>query len=154
MTAAHDEVAQEALDLIDRGFQGERDPYGIPWFRKRFPDGRAVLDGETHQLRKSFKILYTDAHRALVGSALGRSRFQQGGTGLYGPSRQRIRSKSGKVMRWTSGGGAVFARSTRGQQQRRMVPVYGFPSPIWNRAMRKRLKNFFAGRLKAAVKAA
>lgn len=132
-------LGDEAVKMTELGFARQQDPYGVPWPNKFHPDGRKTLDGATHKLAKSFSVRASGAWGAIIGSNLSRSRFQQSGTGLYGPRRSRIRSTSGKVMAFRgAGGGMVFTRSTRGQQQRRLVPVQGIPSPFWNRALRKR----------------
>jgi hypothetical protein len=87
-----------------------------------------------------------------VGSSLARSRFPQSGTGLYGPSRQRITSKSGKALAFKGASGKpLFRTSVKGQQQRRMVPVTGMPSPTWNRAIKKVAVAFLKNRLGKAA---
>jgi len=148
MTELSRELGNEVVKLIAKGFERERDPYGLPWFRKRFPDGRKVLRGETGKLARSFGIKSVSASGVVVGSNLDRSRFQQAGTGLYGPSKQLIKSKSGKALAFKSASGVtLFRRSVKGQQQRRMVPVKGLASPSWNKALKARAKAFLMKRL-------
>lgn len=143
MTALSRELGDESLKLIAEGFAKERDPYGLPWARK-YPDGRKVLDGSTHRLARSFAIKSSGPWGVIVGSNLSRSRFPQSGTGLFGPRKQRIRSRTGGMLRFTSPGGAtLFRASVKGQQQRRMVPIKGLPAPVWNRAIKKRAINFY-----------
>ncbi len=87
----------------------------------------------------------------VVGSSLARSRFQQAGTGVYGPSRRPIRAKSGGVLAFKGvGGKMIFRRSVKGQEQRRMVPVKGLPSPTWNGAIKKRAVAFYGALLSKA----
>lgn len=150
MTALSRELGDESLKLVAQGFAKEQDPYALPWFRKSYPDGRKVLQGESGRLAKSFAVKATGPWGVIIGSSLARSRFAQSGTGLYGPKRSRIYPKAKKAMRFKGAGGAVFARSTKGQQQRRMVPVRGVPSPLWNRALKKRAAAFYNGMLSKA----
>jgi hypothetical protein len=148
MTALNREIGAEVVKQIERGFAKEQDPYGLPWHRKVWPDGRKTLQGSTGKLAKSFSIKSVGAWGVIVSSNLARSRFPQSGTGLYGPNKARIKPKTGKVLAFRgAGGGTVFARSTRGQQQRRMVPVQGLPSPTWNRAIKQRAVAFLKSRL-------
>lgn len=61
---------------------------------------------------------------AMVGTNLSYARYQEEGTGLYGPKKQLIYPRNGKVMAFvpygnvvdtgTGGGVAVFARSVKG----------------------------------------
>lgn len=144
MTALSRELGDEAIKLTEQGFAKEQDPYGIPWQRKRYPDGRKVLQGSTGRLAKSFAIKASGPWGVIIGSSLARSRFPQSGTGIHGPSRQPIRAKTGRALRFQSASGAtLFRRSVQGQHQRRMVPVKGLPSPIWIRAIKKRAINFY-----------
>jgi len=150
--AAFREIAQsvgkEALELVDKGFARESDPYGVPWYRKSYPDGRSILQGASGKLRKSFQITYVSPDAVTVGSGLARALFAQGGTGLYGPTKARIRAK-GKAMRFTgSNGSTLFRRSVKGQQQRRMLPVKWMSSAPWNRAINVRIKAVFGVKLR------
>lgn len=155
MTALSRELGDEGVMLVARGFQREQDPYGIPWARKRYPDGRKVLSGATRKLARSFSVRVVGPWGVSIGSSLGRSRFPQSGTGIYGPKRKRIASKSGKALRFkSSSGGVIFRRSVRGQKQRRMVPVLQIQSTIWNRALRKRARDFLSRMVVGAVKRA
>ena len=149
------ELGDEVVKLIKQGFDREQDPYGLPWQRKSYPDGRKVLHGATGKLASSFAIKSVGAWGVVVGSSLTRARFPQSGTGIYGQSKRRIYPKAGKVLAFTgAGGGVVFARSVKGQQQRRMVPIKGLPSPVWNRALKARAKKFIQTRFGAAIKRA
>lgn len=48
-------MAKATLKLIDQGFQGEKDPYGTRWKKKKKPDGRKTLHGPTGRLRRGWK---------------------------------------------------------------------------------------------------
>jgi hypothetical protein len=148
MTELSHEMGKEVVRLAEQGFQRETDPYGVRWFRKSYPDGRKVLNGSTGKLARSFAIKSVGAFGVVVASNLARSRFPQSGTGMYGPSKQRIKPKAGKALAFKSNSGAtLFRRSVKGQQQRRMVPVKGLPSPTWNRAIKKAAVAFLKKRL-------
>jgi hypothetical protein len=148
LTALNREIGDEVVKLVERGFDREQDPYLVPWHRKAWPDGRKTLQGSTGKLAKSFAIRSVGAWGVVVGSSLARSRFPQSGTGVYGPSRQRIKAKPGKALAFKSSSGAtLFRASVKGQQQRRMVPVAGMPSPSWNRAIKKVAVTFLKNRL-------
>jgi hypothetical protein len=45
-----------------------------------------------------------------------------------------------------AGGKPLFRRSVKGQQQRRMLPMVGLPSPAWNRAIKKVAVSFLKNR--------
>src|SRR4030042_2452356 len=51
-----------------------------------------------------------------VGTNVKYARWVHDGTGLFGPHAQLIRPKQAKVLRWTSKGKVVYARSTRGMR--------------------------------------
>ncbi len=146
------ELGDESIKLIEKGFALEQDPYGIPWFRKHYPDGRKTLQGATGKLAKSFKVRYVGPDGVIVASSLKRSNFQQSGTGIYGPSKSIIRPKNGKYLRFTAANGStLFRRSVKGQEQRRMVPLKTIASPMWNRALKARGIAFFKSRLSQAA---
>lgn len=148
MMALNREIGDEVVKLVEQGFAKEQDPYGLPWYRKSYPDGRKVLSGETGKLAKSFAIRSVGAWGVVVGSSLARARFPQSGTGLYGPRKALIKPKGGKALAFKNASGStLFRRSVKGQQQRRMVPVMGLPSPSWNRAIKKRAVAFLKSRL-------
>lgn len=145
------ELGAEVVRLAEQGFAKEQDPYGIAWARKRFPDGRKTLQGATGKLAKSFGIKAVGAWGVVVASNLERSRFPQSGTGVYGPTKSRIRPKTGKALAFTSSlGKPIFRASAKGQPQRRLVPVAGLPSPTWNRALKARAVAFLKKRLEVA----
>jgi len=49
--AVRKRMADEVLELIDEGFENQKDPYGNPWAPKKKPDGRRILHGRTLKLR-------------------------------------------------------------------------------------------------------
>jgi hypothetical protein len=53
---------------------------------------------------------------AKVGTNTSYARYQEEGTGLYGPSRSPIYPQTARVLAWQSGGVMAFARSVRGVQ--------------------------------------
>ena len=70
----------------------------------------------------------------------------------YGRSKARITSKSGKALAFKGASGKpLFRRSVKGQQQRRIVPVAGLPSPSSNRAIKKVAVTFLKDRLGKAA---
>jgi phage gpG-like protein len=51
---------------------------------------------------------------ASVGTNIKYARYHEEGTGIYGPKKQPIRPKNGKVLAWKSGGRWHYARQVRG----------------------------------------
>lgn len=56
---------------------------------------------------------------ASVGTNMHYARYQEEGTGLYGPRKQPITPKSGKFLVFTVGGKKIFAKSVRGVRPKR-----------------------------------
>lgn len=56
---------------------------------------------------------------ASVGTHLTYSRFQEEGTGIYGPRKTPIVPKNGKLLAWKVGGKWAFARSVKGVRPKR-----------------------------------
>jgi hypothetical protein len=56
---------------------------------------------------------------ASVGTNLDYARYQEEGTGIYGPKKTPITPKKGKLLVWTSGGKFFFARSVKGVRPKR-----------------------------------
>lgn len=50
-------LAETMITLIGEGFNRERDPYGRKWAKKKKPDGRKVLHGETSRLRNGWHVV-------------------------------------------------------------------------------------------------
>jgi hypothetical protein len=75
---------------------------------------------------------------ATVGTNVTYARYQEEGTGVYGPSRQPIRPKNAKVLAWKSGGQWHYARQVKGvkpkryfRQAREEVPPYFTEQMRW-----------------------
>lgn len=152
MTALAKDLADEALNLVQQGFVKQQDPYGRPWYPKKYPDGRRILRGKSGQLEKSFFRAYVGPDGAIITSRAFHSKFAQSGTGIYGPSRKPIRSKAGKVLRFRGSGGKwIFRTQVDGSPQRIIVPLKGRPSATWNRALKARAAAFMRGRLSKAA---
>jgi hypothetical protein len=54
--AQSEALAEVMIALIAEGFNKERDPYGRKWAKKKKPDGRKVLHGETTRLRNGWHV--------------------------------------------------------------------------------------------------
>jgi len=50
-------LAETMITLIGEGFERERDPYGRAWAKKKKPDGRKILHGETSRLRTGWHVV-------------------------------------------------------------------------------------------------
>lgn len=61
----------------------------------------------------------TNNVEASVGTNLDYARYQEEGTGLYGPRKQVITPKSGTILAWKRGGKWTFARSVKGVKPQR-----------------------------------
>lgn len=114
-------LAEETLELIREEFEHEQDPDGAPWQSLLLRKGKILQD--TGGLRSSWN--YTSNRRGFtVGSGKVYAKWHQGGTGIYGPSRQRIYPRNAKALRLGRYG---YARSIKGIPPRRMVPDAGLP---------------------------
>lgn len=144
------EIADEGLNLVQVGFSQQRNPYGSPWFPKKYPDGRSILRGSSGKLERSFIRLYAGPDAAIIGSKAREAVFAQSGTGIYGPRKQRITPKRGRALRFKIGGRWAFAKSVEGSRQRLMMPLEHRPSIYWGKAFQARvsalLRNRLAGR--------
>jgi hypothetical protein len=100
-------------------------------------EAQALVPRKTGRLQDSIKPGYLAATSADVVVRENYARFVEEGTGLFGPRKQRIVPKNGKVMVWKGGGptkvrlsgrsrtrggspiaGKVFASSTKGMKAR------------------------------------
>lgn len=141
-TAINSALADATLELIDKGFEDERDPSGRPWESKAFPDGRPVLEGRTRRLRTGWRKTQVTASGFKVdnASAADKFRFHQYGTGIYGPKHKRIKPKRKSVLAWPVPGGTAFARSVDGAPPRRMLPDKGRTPRRWTQLWIQRAK--------------
>jgi phage gpG-like protein len=151
MRGLHAELADEALFQVQDQFARERDPYGRPWFPKKFPNGRKTLVA-SGKLIKSFRRLYLGPDCVIIGSTAGHAIFAQTGTGIYGPSGRRIYPKSGKALRFRGAGGKfIYAKSVEGSRRRMLFPIKAAPSPIWMLAMKRRARAYLQRRISRAA---
>ena len=142
------EIADEALNQVQKGFSEQRDPYGPPWFPKKFDDGRKILRGSSGKLERRFIRLYAGPDAAIIGSRAREATFAQTGTGIYGPRKQRITPKKGKFLRFKAGGRWVFATSVEGSRQRLMMPTPHRNSIYWGKAFQARVSAVLRSRLR------
>lgn len=81
-----------------------------------------------------------DNVEASVGTNVAYARYQEEGTGLYGPNKRPITPQNGKFLVFTVGGKKVFAKSVKGVR------------PKWYfRGARDESKPFFTERMRGAL---
>ncbi len=141
------EIADEALNQVQVGFSQQRNPYGSPWFPKKYPDGRSILRGSSGKLERRFIRLYAGPDAAIIGSKAREAIFAQTGTGIYGPNKRPITPKRGKSLRFKIGGRWVFAKSVEGSRQRLMMPLPHRNSIYWGKAFQARVSAVMRARL-------
>lgn len=142
------ELADEALYLALDGFTKEQDPFGRPWFPKRYPDGRKILRGATGQLGRSFFKANVTADGFQIGNKAKHAAFVAKGTGIYGPSHKPILPKAGKALRFRGPNGKfMFRKKSDGSPPRPILPTTGKLPPAWARAFEKRAVAFLRKRL-------
>lgn len=127
-------VGEKARSLVLLGIRQGKDPYGAPHPAPLLRSGLPLND--TGLLRASVHMVYGRSGCAVTFGAKY-SGYLQGGTGLYGPRRERIKPVRAKRLAWTSGGQRYSAPSVRGLKPRRMVPDTNRPSPTWERKLRQ-----------------
>lgn len=147
------ELADEGLFQVQLGFQQQRDPYGLRWARKEFPDGARILH-RSGRLRSSWRRFAVFVDGFTIGSAAWYSKFHQSGTGIYGPRKRPIRPKRAGVLRFKAGGRFRFAREVRGSVPRKMVPDRGRPSQRWSIAFRTRAIAYLSQRMSGSSRMA
>lgn len=132
-------MAAATLELIDRGFEKQQDPFGNPWKPKKEPDGRKILSGETGTLRK-WRQVHADSRGFKVASKAEYSVYHQKGTGIYGEGngKYKILPRNAKKLRFKVGGKLVFASSVMhpGVRVRRMEPGSRLPV-LWSSIYRE-----------------
>jgi phage gpG-like protein len=126
-----DQLAEETIELIREGFETETDPYGDEWPSPIFREGQALSD--TGGLRASWHRVYASRHGFEVASGKLYAKWHQGGTGIYGPRKRRIRPKRGSALGPLPDGN--FYRSVKGTPRRRMVPDSGQLPARWRRRL-------------------
>lgn len=85
--------------LVRREFVQERDPYGKRWKRKKVPDGRPVLTGETRQLRRNISSRTTTSGFRIHANTPYAS-FHQSGTGRMPQRKIFPVSSDGLPRKW------------------------------------------------------
>ena len=73
------DLAEEVINLVREGWEGQHDPYGSAWAPKASPDGSAILV-RTAALRNSFNVQGADAAGFTVSAGVAYAGFHQGGT--------------------------------------------------------------------------
>lgn len=148
LTSLSRALADEALNLAHQGFAQEQDPFGRPWFPKKFPDGRKILRGATGQLGRSFFKAAVGADGFTIGNRARHAPFVQAGTGIYGASHKPIMPKAGKALRFRGPNGRwMFRKHVDGSPPRPILPTSGKLPPAWARAFEKRAVAFLKQRL-------
>ena len=103
-----EQVAEEALALVNEGFAKQTDPYGKAWQEKKVDDGRSILVGKTTRLRRGWhKVKISESKWAIHPSVTYAAAHQDpqpranwGGKRL--PQRMMIPSKTrGMPIAWT-----------------------------------------------------
>jgi phage gpG-like protein len=140
-------MADEALNLINEGFQGETDPYGKPWAPLVLRSGKILQD--RGGMAASWHRSRANKFGFRVRSGKTYASFHQDGTGIYGPKKQPIRPVSGKALAFKFQSATlafgkrgkrlkrskaimsqVVVRSVKGAPARKMVPDAGKPLPL------------------------
>lgn len=86
--------------------------FKVEYLSKKFaPIERGVLRGS---INTKGPEVNGDNVQAIVGTNIEYARYQEEGTGIYGPKKQPIRVKNGKVMAWKRGGQSFFATEVKG----------------------------------------
>jgi len=124
------QLAEETIELIRDGFESETDPYGNPWAPLKLRTGRILSD--KGGLRSSWHQVSSSRRGFEVASGKLYAKWHQGGTGIYGPRKQRIVPKRSRALGPINPGG-LFFRSVKGTPKRRMVPSRGPLPAAWRR---------------------
>jgi hypothetical protein len=95
------DLGAAALKLTDAGFDGQHNPFGNPWARKKFPDGRPVGRGKTGKLRSTYKIKQLSRIGFTIGSLQPYRKFFHGGRKRRGRQPPRLLSPGNTIPpRW------------------------------------------------------
>jgi phage virion morphogenesis protein len=130
------QLADEALRLVDQGFETGKDPYGNPWAPRKGRSKKPILvrRGRLRRYRRrSFSAIgFT------IGSNAPYAGYHQHGTGLHGPKGRKytIRAKQTAYLKFkTSDGKWVYRRQVQhpGVPRRAMVPIGGNLPAKWGR---------------------
>jgi hypothetical protein len=131
-------LCEEAIELVAEGFERETDPYGKAWARKRFPDGRQVLVGNTARLRRGWHRKSVSSGGFTIAPSVKYARYAQHGRGP-------VRAKPGKALRFMVGGKAVFRKSVGPAPARKMVPDRGRLPDRWRKSLLIVARSYFKG---------
>ena len=85
--------------MVKRQFATQQDPYGKRWKRKKVPDGRPVLTGETRQLRRNISSRTTTSGFRIHANTPYAS-FHQSGTGRMPQRKIFPVSSDGLPRKW------------------------------------------------------
>lgn len=147
LAAVAEAMADESLKLINEGFETETDPYGQKWAPLVLRSGKILQD------RGGMAASWHRKSASKLGFRVRNGKqyavYHQGGTGIYGPKKQRIKPTSGKALAFgfqsatqVFGRGGkrlktpkrvmskVVVRSVAGAPARKMVPDEGKPIPV------------------------
>lgn len=117
LTTVSEQLAEETIELIRLGFERSTDPYGDRWAALALRNGRPLED--TGGLKASWKRSSAGRRGFKVSSSKQYAVYHQGGTGLYGPRKRRIRALKAKALKLPGG---IYRKSVKGSPRRRMVP--------------------------------
>jgi phage virion morphogenesis protein len=140
-------MAEEAVELTRQTFEKEADPYGKPWAKLKLRSGRILA--KTGGLKGSVHAKAT-GKRFTIGMGKSYASYHQGGTGLHGPKRQRIKPLRAKALGPINPGGKFF-RSVEGSPRRPMIPYKGLPES-WAEAFQEIAGEQVIGKLKKSGK--
>ena len=129
-------LAEQALELVAEGFERETDPYGKAWAKKRFPDGRQVLVGQTARLRRGWHRKSATPSSFTIAPSVQYAKYHQRGRGP-------VHAKSGKSLRFMVGGKAVFRKSVGPAPARKMVPDRGQLPDRWRKSLLLVARTYF-----------
>lgn len=122
-------LAEETIELIREGFESSTDPYGSRWAPLKVRSGQPLRD--KGGLQSSWHRRFLTAQGFVVASGKDYAAYHQGGTGIHGPKKQRIKPTKARALRFAGPGGAIFASSVEGVPRRRMVPDKGALPARW-----------------------
>lgn len=156
LTALNKELGAEAIVQARDGFREERDPYGVKWKPKVFPDGNKILR-KSGKLYSGWYLSSVNAHGYTLSNKEEHAKYTYG-TGLWGPKKSRIYPKQARALviggsQGRSGSTGQFTRnlafrSIAGSPPRLIVPLPGKPSPIWMRGLKQRATKFLVDRFR------
>lgn len=94
-------LAEVAVTLVAEGFERERDPYGRAWAKKKRPDGRKVLHGETSRLRTGWHVVSASRRGFHVAPSVDYASYHQAPRFNRRPTRMMVPTPSlGLPSRW------------------------------------------------------